>query len=159
MAEGHRSPPRGENTYELAEVATVRAVNSTMLKQVTRRAHSVARAWGVQKSAMIHELWRDLGQAEAELRRRLDEAGAFDCRAWAEAELLIWFVRLGIWPLDMGRTLDPAELGVAETGAAKIASDRACVRRRRDGTAVHGRTLSTNFVETAFQFDAFASET
>jgi hypothetical protein len=125
------APAMGENPQGLAELTAVRTSNAASLKAVARSAQPLVRAWGIQNAASVHDVWRDLSQAEMELRRRLDEAGAFDCRSWSEDEFLIWFARLGLWPAEMARTLDRTELGVAETEIEAEAQKERAERERR----------------------------
>lgn len=129
------APPMGENPHGLAELMPVRTSNTATLRQVGRSAQPLVRAWGIQHSVPVHDVWRDAAQAEAELRRRLDDAGAFDCRTWSEAELLIWFAKFCVWPADMTRTLDRAELGVPETEIEAEAQKAREERERRDREA------------------------
>jgi hypothetical protein len=121
----------GANPQGLAELTTVRTSNAASLKAVVRGAQPLVRAWGIQNAASVHDVWRDLSQAEMELRRRLDEAGAFDCRHWSEDEFLIWFTQLGLWPAEMARTLDRTKLGVTETEIEAEAQRERVERERR----------------------------
>lgn len=129
----------GENPSGLGELIAVRAANTATLRQFARIAQPLVRAWGIQRSVHVHDLWHDAGQAEIELRRHLDDAGAFDCRTWSDAELLVWFARLGAWPAKMPQTLDRVELDVPETEieaeAQKAREERD--RRNREARSVH----------------------
>lgn len=129
------APALGENPEELGDLAAVRTGNATILRQVARTAPPLVRAWGVQHSVSVGDLWRDAGQVETELRRRLDDAGAFDCRLWDEAELLIWLEKLGAWPSGMKHSLDRAVLGVPETDTEAAAQKAREERERRSREA------------------------
>lgn len=129
------APPMGTNPHGLEDVAAVRAANTMAVRQTGRMAQPLVRAWSVQHAVPIHDLWRDLGTVESDLRRRLDDAGAFDCRAWSEDEMLTWFGRLGLWPAGMELTLDQDRLGVAETEVEAVAQKAREDRERRDREA------------------------
>jgi len=135
------APPMGANPNGLADVAEVRAANTTALRRVCQTGQPLIRAWGIQHSAQVHDLWRDAGIADTELRKMLDEAGAFDCRAWSEADLLTWFVRLGVWPSGMAKTLDRAQLGVAET---EVEAEAQKAREDRDRKTREARSVRLN---------------
>lgn len=135
------APQLGENPHGLGELSVVRAANAAALKQVARKAQPLVRAWSVQKSVPVHPLWQDPTQTEVELRRRLDEAGAFDCRKWTDPEFLSWFAQLGLWPADMKLTLDRNELGVAET---ELEAEAQKAREKRDELAKGARSVSLN---------------
>ena len=132
------APPMGGNPQGLDELASVRVVNAAALRKLVKVGQPLVRAWGVQRSKYVPDLWKDAGQAEAALRQKLDEAGAFDCRGWSEADLLTWFGRLGVWPAEMPKSLDRTELDVAETEveaqAVRAREDRE--KRDRDARSV-----------------------
>lgn len=135
------APPLGENPYGLADLMLVRTSNATVLRKVAQIAQPLVRAWGVQHSAQVHELWRDQAFAETEIRRRLDDAGAFDCRVWSDAEILVWLGRLRLWPADMAYTLDRTELGVAET---EIEAEARRARAERESREREARSVRLN---------------
>ncbi len=135
------APSMGGNPNGLGELMAVRAANTATLRQFARIAQPLVRAWGVQRSVQVHDLWRDAAQAEVELRRQLDDAGAFDCRTWTDAEFLIWFARLGAWPANMPRTLDRDELGVPET---EIEAEAQKARLERDRRNREARSVRLN---------------
>ncbi|MGY4505783.1 hypothetical protein ACVWYH_009740 [Bradyrhizobium sp. GM24.11] len=135
------APPMGSNPHGLEDVAAVRAANTKAVRQTGRTAQPLVRAWSVQHAVPVHELWRDPGTVESELRRRLDDAGAFDCRAWSEGEMLSWFGRLGLWPTGMEFTLDRERLGVPETEVEAAAQKAREDREHRDREA---RSLRLN---------------
>ena len=132
------APPMEGNPHGLDELASVRVANAAALRKVVKVGQPLIRAWGVQRSKYVPDLWKDAGQAEATLRQKLDEAGAFDCRGWSEAELLTWFGRMGVWPAEMPKSLDRTELDVAETEveaqAVRAREDRE--KRDRDARSV-----------------------
>ncbi|QOG07364.1 DUF3883 domain-containing protein [Aureimonas sp. OT7] len=129
------APPMGSNPLGLGDVAAVRAANTMAVRQTGRTAQPLVRAWGIQHAVPIHDLWRDLEMVESDLRRRLDDAGAFDCKAWSEGEMLIWFGRLGLWPTGMELTLDRERLGVPGTEVEAEAQKAREDRERRDREA------------------------
>lgn len=129
------APPMGSNPHGLEDVAAVRAANTMAVRKAGLAAQPLIRAWSVQHAAPVHDLWRNLGVVEADLRRRLDDAGAFDCRAWSEGEMLIWLGRLGVWPTGMELTLDRERLGVAETEVEAEVQKAREDRERRDREA------------------------
>lgn len=132
------APPLGSNPHALEDVAAVRAANTLAVRQAGWAAQPLIRAWSVQNGVAAHAFWRDPAMVEPELRQRLDDAGAFDCRAWSEDEMLVWFDRLGLWPAGMELTLDRERLGVPETvieaEAQKAREDRE--RRNREARSV-----------------------
>jgi hypothetical protein len=129
------APALGENPEGLGDLAAVRTGNATILRQVARTAPPLVRAWGVRHSVSVGDLWRDAGQVETELRRRLDDAGAFDCRQWDESELLMWLEKLGAWPSGMKHSLDRVVLGVPETDIEAAAQKAREERERRSREA------------------------
>lgn len=133
--------PMGENPCGLAEVTQVRTANTVVLRKTARAAQPLVRAWSIQHSAQADALWRDADQAEIELRRRLDESGAFDCRAWSEADLLVWFDRLSVWPVGMALSLDRTELGVAET---EVEAQAQKAREERENRERDARSVRLN---------------
>jgi hypothetical protein len=135
------APTIGENPHSMAELMPVRTSNTATLRQVARSAQPLVRVWSIKHSVPVHDVWRDAVQAEAELRRLLDDAGAFDCRTWSKAELLIWFAKLRVWPADMPCTLDRAELGVPET---EIEAEAQKVREEREGRDREARSVRLN---------------
>lgn len=139
MAKG--APPMGSNPHGLEDVAVVRAANTKAVRQTGRTAQPLVRAWSVQHAVPTHEVWQDPGTVESELRRRLDDSGAFDCRAWSADEMLIWFGRLGLWPTGMELTLDRERLGVAGTDVEAAAQKAREDREHRDRVA---RSLRLN---------------
>lgn len=132
------APPLGENPHGLGEVAAVRASNTATVRQVARAAQPLVRAWCAQRSQHANDIWRDSGQAETELRRRFEDAGAFDCRAWSAAEALAWLEKFGVWPSGMLQSLDRLELGVPETEleAAQQKAREERERRSREARSV-----------------------
>ena len=135
------APLMGANPHYLAELMEVRTSNTTTLRLVVQSAQPLIRAWGVQHSMPVHDVWHDATLAEAELRRRLDGAGAFDCRIWSTAEILMWFAKFSLWPTDMPRTLDRMELGVPETVVEAEAQN---ARKERDRQDREARSVSIN---------------
>jgi len=105
----------GVNPQGLDELASVRVANAASLRNVVKVGQPLVRAAGFQRLKYVPDFWKDARQAEVALRQKLDQAGAFDCRRWSEAELLTWFGRLGVWPAEMQKSLDRTELNVAET--------------------------------------------
>jgi hypothetical protein len=135
------APPMGENPLGLAKLMTVRSSNAATLKALVRSAQPLVRAWGIQNMTSVHEVWSDLTQAEIDLRRLLDEAGAFDCRSWSEEEILLWFAQLGLWPVEMVRTLDRNLLGVAET---EVEAEAQKNRAEKESRAREARSVRLN---------------
>ncbi|MET3523965.1 sacsin N-terminal ATP-binding-like domain-containing protein [Mesorhizobium abyssinicae] len=136
------APPMGSNPNGLEEIAAVRVANTKAVRHVGQAAQPLVRAWGIQHAVAVHDLWRNLETVEQDLRRRLDDAGSFDCRAWSEGELLKWFSRMGLWPTAMELTLDRARLGVPETEvqaeAQKAREDRERLDREARSVRLNG---------------------
>lgn len=129
------APALGENPQGLADLSSVRTSNAGRLKGLVRTAQPLVRTWGIQTGGAAPETWVDPAHAEAELRRGLENAGAFDCRAWTEQELLRWFETLGLWPAQMPLTLDREQLGIAETELEAEANKARRERERREREA------------------------
>lgn len=135
------APAIGDNHHRLADLSDVRRTNARVVRQVGLRAYPLVRAWGIQKAAQLHPVWQDQDALEADLRRLLDDAGAFDCKAWSEADLLTWFGTLGLWPDGMPLSVDRIELGVAETEIEALERKARSEREERDREA---RSLRLN---------------
>lgn len=141
----------GEDPHGLDDLMSVRTANATTLKALARSAQPLVRAWGLQSGSAVHTVWQDPAAAEMELRRRLDEAGAFDCRAWTLDEFLTWFAQLGLWPQTMLRTLDRSVLGIAETEveaeAQKARADRERLEREARSVRLNGEPRDPQTVD------------
>lgn len=129
------APAIGGNHQRLADLSDVRRTNARMVRQVGLKAHPLVRAWAIQKAVALHPVWQDQEALEVELRRLLDDAGAFDCKGWSEPDLLTWFHALGLWPQGMPLSLDRVELGVAETEIEALERKARSDREERDREA------------------------
>lgn len=139
---GKGAPVLGSVASGLADLNSVRAANTALLRKTAAVAQPLVRAWAIQHGIVPHDVWREVSHAEAELRRMLDEAGAFDCRAWTDTELLRWFRRLAVWPQAMPLSVDRTELGVAQTEveaqAQKAREDRERMDRQARSVQLNG---------------------
>ena len=139
---GKGAPVLGSAASGLADLNSVRAANTVVLRKTAAVAQPLVRAWAIQHGVVPHDVWREVSHAEAELRRKLDEAGAFDCRAWTDTELLRWFGRLAVWPQGMPLSTDRTELGVAQTEveaqAQRAREDREQMDRQARSVQLNG---------------------
>ncbi|HVV76272.1 MAG TPA: DUF3883 domain-containing protein [Mycobacteriales bacterium] len=106
----------------------VRRANAELLDKSTESLTVAVRAWLLRNDQTIRAPWNEPADAAAQLRTRLDEAGALDFVLLDVASVIGWLKALDVWPADMPASVTLADLDLTE---ADIDAQRSEAERER----------------------------
>ncbi|CAM2340728.1 sacsin N-terminal ATP-binding-like domain-containing protein [Burkholderia vietnamiensis] len=139
--EGAGAPAIGANPHGLPDLADVRSANLLAISRFATAATPIVRAWWKGPASSIPDYWREAKAAEQHIRAKLDTTGAVDVKPMDEGVLIVWCVKLGLWPDGMDPTLDRDALGI---GADAIDAAAKEAQREAEERAAKARSVRVN---------------
>ena len=149
------------NPHSLQPLDEVRRFNGIAIRKFVTKANPLVKAWCGKAGVAFSAIWREADGGMGALRTAFDNAGILDYRALDESALLGWSAIVGVWPNQMPKSLDKADLNIVEedfdTESAKARAEAEARKREARSIPFNGRKIDPEEVDWQALADELAA--
>jgi hypothetical protein len=139
------------NLQILQPLDEVRRFNGAAIHKFVKAASPLIKAWCGKANIVVPTCWREGDGGVASLREDFDKAGIFDFRPLDETALINWSAIIGVWPTEMPRSLEEADLGIVDADfdaeKARVLAEAESRKREARSIPFNGRRVDPEDVD------------